>query len=336
MSNSLNVVEMNQHINASIYIPRVSVSHSESEICSLLHRRGIQHVVGMDFTTIHKKPGFREPIDKNDKYMSVFVHFEVYEHGGNPDFWSTIFSNKPYRLVIDAYEYWICLQNKNPIPRTWMNIHQVVENGRHLEGLMEEQSKVIQAQNERIQTLEKKLTNVTDVVYQLLGGLFDQTTQANILEHHIGVLLYGDYSKYPSADQNKWVTWPTTRQGDYCEYRLDKLDAILQVNTAKVEVDPDYLRDVKKDYIQLEQDEQAIQDSIPFAESMEKCMFEDELKLVRAEKDAIKQNFKQTTGEPLDKYLCEEVVGEMVDDNSAGSLDSYERIKASWELCGNH
>jgi hypothetical protein len=84
--------------------------------------------------------------------MSAFIHFSstyyLFENIKNGTVW---------RIPINDNEYWICLLNRNPVPRTYMNIHQVVENGRYLENLIQEQSKMISEQAYKIKELEKKM-----------------------------------------------------------------------------------------------------------------------------------------------------------------------------------
>lgn len=152
-------------ISTSVYIPRMSVDYTEEFIRHIMEFYKIGQVSHVDFTPINKKPGFGENVDQVVK--SAFVHFwehwfctdklYQFQDSGNSGFWQTIASGKPYKLHVSQTEYWIFLKNKNPVQRTMMNIHQVVENGRHLEGLIEAQAKTIHEQAERIEALEKKL-----------------------------------------------------------------------------------------------------------------------------------------------------------------------------------
>ena len=221
----------------SIYIPRVSTCHTEASIKNIMSSYRIGTVERVDFTPINKQPGFGENVD--DVVMSAFVHFSdpilgydnCYNYRsdsylGINDFWDTISANQSYKLQIARNEYWICLKNKNPVQRTMMNIHQVVENSRHLENLVEEQKN-------KIQKLEEKLDNMDSVIKQLVGGLFCQSTQEGILDTHLGVLDGEDFSsKSLPENTHKWTHWPTTRQGDECEKKISELE--------------DYLRDVTR------------------------------------------------------------------------------------------
>ena len=221
----------------SIYIPRVSTCHTEVSIKNIMSSYQIGSVERVDFTPINKKPGFGENVD--DVVMSAFVHFSdpilgydnCYNYRsdsylGISHFWDTISANQPYKLQISLNEYWICLKNKNPVQRTMMNIHQVVENSRHLENLVEEQKN-------KIQKLEEKIDNMDSVIKQLIGGLFCQSTQEGILDTHLEVLDGADLSsKTLPENTHKWTHWPTTRQGDECEKKISALE--------------DYLRDITR------------------------------------------------------------------------------------------
>jgi hypothetical protein len=139
----------------SIYIPRMSAKWTDIGIKNIMEQLCIGFVNRVDFTPINKKPGFGENIDS--VVMSAFVHFsdpyinfdnhytfQFAVNMGNTEFWNTIESEKPYKLQVSFNEYWICLKNKNPVQRTIMNIHQVVENGRHLENLIAAQAEEIE------------------------------------------------------------------------------------------------------------------------------------------------------------------------------------------------
>jgi hypothetical protein len=188
----------------------------------------VSHV---DFTPINKKPGFDENVDF--EVMSAFVHFsdpyiinnnyifQSKNYMGNNSFWSAIENNKSYKLQVMANEYWICLKNTNPVQRTLMNIHQVVENGRHLENLITEQAA-------EIKNLKETVDGLQDVTNQLLGGLYCQRTQGGILSEHVETIgLRNTNGKKPENDTHTEGHWPTTRQGDKNAARIEKLEKII-------------------------------------------------------------------------------------------------------------
>ena len=176
-------------IYSSIYIPRISIDHNEESIAYYISQFQIGTVSHIDFTPINKQPGFSENVDQVAK--SAFIHFSnprfCFDKGKhetdleNSKFWKTIAAGQPYKLQVSRNEYWLCLKNKNPIQRTMMNIHQVVENGRYLEELIEAQAKIIKMQSEKIEEIDKKLDATYIIVYQLLGGHCCQVAPSEIL-----------------------------------------------------------------------------------------------------------------------------------------------------------
>ena len=91
------------------------------------------------------------------------------------------------------------------------------------------------AEQERmIEYQATKIEKIENVVYQLLGGLFNQKTQENILNRSLDMLEDGDELVCRSPHTNiintksKWGTWPTTRQGDDSEMRIQELEKELK------------------------------------------------------------------------------------------------------------
>jgi hypothetical protein len=163
--------------NTSIYIPRMSITWTETAIREVMTCYQIGTVSYVDFTPINQKPGFSENVDQ--VFKSAFVHFSSpalssdgkYHFVSYPlkvntplplAFWSTIQNEEPYKLQVSPKEYWICLKNKKPVQRTLMNIHQVVENGRYLENL-------VTAQAEDIKKLKDTVDGLHKIIYQILN-----------------------------------------------------------------------------------------------------------------------------------------------------------------------
>lgn len=226
-------------IYSSIYIPRMSVDHTEESIVYYMMKYHIGNVSHIDFTPINKKPGFGENVDQVVK--SAFVHFsetrfcsdKVYRFQDgtdlrNSEFWQTIANGQPYKLQISQKEYWLCLKNKNPIQRTMMNIHQVVENGRHLENLLMQQAEDIKNLKETTENQEKIIQGLRNVVYQLIGGLYCQSTQAGMIDIHLSQLNIKSSKESISNDTHPFGNWPTTRQGDENSKRLDTIEHYIE------------------------------------------------------------------------------------------------------------
>jgi hypothetical protein len=67
-------------------------------------------------------------------------------------------------------------------------------------------------------------------IYDLLGGLFQQSQQKDMLDHLIDLLFGEDTTNVPSPV----FSWPTTRQGDAHEKRIKYLEDKLQKLEQKI------------------------------------------------------------------------------------------------------
>jgi len=220
---------------ASIYIPRISIVWDEESIRNIMAAYFIGTVSHVDFTPINPKPGFTET--DVQLVRAAFVHFSdkhiirgvsYKSHYNNVYFWDTICSEKPYKLTVSEDEYWICLRNKNPTQRTMMNIHQVVENCRHLESIVTEQAEEITKLKETVDELTKKLDGVHRTIYQLVGGLYCQKSQSGMINIHKNQLGFGYNNAKTEKDTHTSKHWPTTRQGDINTKRIENLEAKLK------------------------------------------------------------------------------------------------------------
>jgi hypothetical protein len=223
--------------------------------------RDFGHICRIDFTDVNKKPGFTEKV--NGLFKSVFIHFDAI-HVTAQSIVRVLNSGQSHTFYPSCInEFWILLKVKKPIQDTFMNNSQIVENCRYLEKIVEEHSRQLEAQSfvlaeqsqkleeqsqkleeqsqkleeqsqkleEQSQKLEEqsqKLEAVTGVVYQLLGGLFNQRSQAGIIGEHLH-RLFPDLEVRSEFTNGSCIggTWPTTRQGDELECRVTHLEAVI-------------------------------------------------------------------------------------------------------------
>jgi hypothetical protein len=122
-----------------------------------------------------------------------------------------------------------------------------------LKELTEKQGKIIEKQAKQIKKMKKSvkknkekaertnckvlqrlisLTEKTDCansgVYQLIGGLYNQTKQNESIDIAISELHGKIYKKKSKNDPKHWGIWPTTRQGDKNEERIEELERKLE------------------------------------------------------------------------------------------------------------
>lgn len=225
----------------SVYIPCMSSFVTEEQVKNIFRNLSIGNVSRVDFIPIGKKPGFAEETDSHKK--SMIVHFRYLDYSFMSGAKLEAIENQggygifPRDLCLDwprekCSEYWLLLKAKNPIQETMMNNSQIVHNCRYLEKKVDEQADDISELKQKvadqahtIQQLETKLENVQDVVYQLLGGLFSHDSQSGRLNRHIDNLFGRNSSDNKYTNSSKWGQYPTTRQGDSNENRIDALEA---------------------------------------------------------------------------------------------------------------
>jgi hypothetical protein len=132
----------------SFYIPRMRTFWTQDQIAALLY-----HSVGVVDRVDY---GDYAPANQRDTGYA-FVHFsEIHEENRE---WinNEIYSNGNCRIQVAFDEFWMLVPNKNPIPATHLNIHQLAYT--------------INKQNERITTLES-------MVYYLQTQLDARCAQA--------------------------------------------------------------------------------------------------------------------------------------------------------------
>jgi chromosome segregation ATPase len=97
-----------------------------------------------------------------------------------------------------------------------------------------EQDQKIAEQAKEMEEMKKKLEEVTNVVYQFIGGLYCQRTQGDMIDAALNEL-YGESSPpRDSKGDSKWTIWPTTRQGDDCERRIEALEKKMGLTAEEV------------------------------------------------------------------------------------------------------
>lgn len=81
-----------------------------------------------------------------------------------------------------------------------------------------------------VATEKDKLDRVQAVVYQLVGGLFNQDTQSKIMNLHANTLLNRpiDVDEAEADSSERFLIYPTTRQGDQLNDRCDRFFGMME------------------------------------------------------------------------------------------------------------
>jgi hypothetical protein len=84
----------------------------------------------------------------------------------------------------------------------------------------------IEVQENQIKKLEETIEGLKNVTTQLIGGLFNQWNQEKVIYSHMNELGLNNIndSGNQKINSSKWDIWPTTRQGDENENKINNLD----------------------------------------------------------------------------------------------------------------
>jgi hypothetical protein len=194
----------------------MSKETTEEDVRSVFHDMGV--IYRIDFTQSGKEPGFTEKL--SGRYKSAFVHIsDASERAKHINIW--VRGGETHKVIPNknSREFWFIRPARVPKQNTMMNTTQIVENCRFLE-------KKVKEQDATIAELKKTVDGLHSTVYQLIGGLFCQSSQTAALNHHLTNLhpQVSDYFQQTAAYTSKWGSLPTTRQGDDCERRIAFLE----------------------------------------------------------------------------------------------------------------
>ena len=97
-----------------------------------------------------------------------------------------------------------------------------------------EYEEIIKELKNKNQHLETDVYNLQEVVHQLIGGLFNPNTQEHTMKQHLNILFPEEYSNLSEKNEN---SFPTTRQGDENQERIqqleEKVNSLLQKKKGK-------------------------------------------------------------------------------------------------------
>jgi predicted nucleic acid-binding Zn-ribbon protein len=122
--------------------------------------------------------------------------------------------------------------------RTTQQGDQLEDKFSEILDIVKQQKTAFDELNARYIDTAVELENTRTVVHQLVGGLFDQTTQRRSSIVHTNLLRKSsepDESVGNEIDSSVWGIWPTTRQGTVLEERLN--DMAIRMNHMNHKID---------------------------------------------------------------------------------------------------
>ena len=130
----------------SFFVPRMLTEYDETRVKGILANVICVGTVNrVDFV----------PIEGEPRFQKAFIHMEqIYNIPATSHIMSEVFEGnrgvRVYPGMFHQNEYWVLLKNKSPVQETKLNIHQVVENTRILQSVVEAQAKEIKAMREQL------------------------------------------------------------------------------------------------------------------------------------------------------------------------------------------
>ena len=130
----------------SFFVPRMLTEYDETRVKGILANVICVGIVSrVDFV----------PIEGEPRFQKAFIHMEqIYNTPATSHIMSEVFEGnrgvRVYPGMFHQNEYWVLLKNKSPVQETKLNIHQVAENARILQSVVEAQAKEIKAMREQL------------------------------------------------------------------------------------------------------------------------------------------------------------------------------------------
>ena len=86
----------------------------------------------------------------------------------------------------------------------------------------------VESLEENIAEKDKQIKIQGDILYQLIGGLFHHEKQAGGIDTFVAMLHGSQPNNCRKNDEEYYRQYPTTRQGDVLEHRMDDLSALVR------------------------------------------------------------------------------------------------------------
>jgi hypothetical protein len=144
----------------SVFIPTISKAHTEERIANYFALKCVGNVERVDFV---EHPSHAKGLHSDIKdFHQAFVHFtpdqktheimEAIEQKGSYRFYPC---DKLICSFKEQNQYWILLKNKNPVPKTELNVNQLAHN----QNLMEEREALMV---EKMEKMEQRMAQMEE------------------------------------------------------------------------------------------------------------------------------------------------------------------------------
>jgi len=173
----------------NLYIPRVSSNTTESIIQNAFYNLGVGIVEYADFVAT------KNPETKEVQYFSAFIKLSswwqnkpLYEFNKNSSF----------KMYLDHYgsgdtneKFWVLLPNKNPLPRTKVNVHQLAASTEKLFEQTESFTAELLKKDEEIKLLNQHINRQSEMLEDLQFQLDTERLENEAKHNEIMFLIKG-------------------------------------------------------------------------------------------------------------------------------------------------
>ncbi len=134
----------------SVFIPTISKAHTEERIANYFALKCVGNVERVDFVEFQSDEEDRACDAK--RFQQAFVHFTPDQK--THEIMESIEQKGSYRFYPfkEQNQYWILLKNKNPVPKTELNVNQLAHNQKLME---EREALMVEKMEKMFQKMEK-------------------------------------------------------------------------------------------------------------------------------------------------------------------------------------
>jgi chromosome segregation ATPase len=134
----------------SVFIPTISKAHTEEIIANYFAVNCVGKVERVDF--VEFQSGEEDRACDPKRFQQAFIHFTPQQK--TREIMEAIEQKGSYRFYPfkEQNQYWILLKNKNPVPKTELNVNQLAHNQKLLE---EREAQMVEKMEKMLQKMEK-------------------------------------------------------------------------------------------------------------------------------------------------------------------------------------
>lgn len=140
----------NTQVMYSVFIPTISKAHTEEIIANYFAVNCVGKVERVDF--VEFQSGEEDRACDPKRFQQAFIHFTPQQK--TREIMEAIEQKGSYRFYPfkEQNQYWILLKNKNPVPKTELNVNQLAHNQKLLE---EREAQMVEKMEKMLQKMEK-------------------------------------------------------------------------------------------------------------------------------------------------------------------------------------